>query len=87
MMDGYDMGGGWVLMIIAWAALLAVIVWAVLRVAPGREASSSLPTERPLQILDRRLANGDLDVETYDRLRTKLKGGYHEAPRAGTRDA
>jgi putative membrane protein len=87
MMDGYDMGGSWVLMIIAWAALLAVIVWAVLRVGPGGEAPSSLPTERPLQILDRRLASGELDDETYDRLRAKLKGGYREAPTAGTRDA
>jgi uncharacterized membrane protein len=28
--------------------------------------------ERPLDILDRRLASGEIDLETYDRLRERL---------------
>ncbi len=75
MMDGYGMsGGGWILMILAWAALLGVIVWAVVRIFPGRAATIGASSELPLEILDRRLARGEIDPDTYDQLRAKLAG-------------
>ncbi len=84
-MDGYDMGnGGWGLMIVAWVVLLAVIVWAVVRIAPGVGVSRSSPDERPLDILDRRLARGEIDADGYDRLRAKLMGGARETTKAGS---
>jgi putative membrane protein len=80
MMDGYGMGGGgWILMTLVWVLLLAVIVIAVVRIFPGRDdgPGQRLPPpaatpERPLEILDRRLASGEIDLETYDRLRERL---------------
>jgi putative membrane protein len=30
------------------------------------------PAETPREILDRRVASGEIDLETYDRLREKL---------------
>ena len=86
MMDGYDMGGGWVLMVVAWAALLAVIVWAVVRIAPGTGATPAPPREQPLEILHRRLASGEIDADTYEHLRDKLTGAQHETTKAGSRD-
>lgn len=75
MMDGYGMGGGgWILMILAWAALLGVIVWAVVRIFPGRTATTGASGEQPLETLDRRLAHGEIDLDTYDQLRAKLTG-------------
>lgn len=76
MMNDYNMGtGSWVLMVLVWMALLAIIVWAVMRVFPGRASSGGGGVERPLEILDRRLANGEIDADTYDQLRAKLTTG------------
>ncbi len=60
-----------------WIALLAVVVWAVARIVPSRGGavhSGSLPSkpEEPLEILNRRLASGEIDVKTYHQLRSEL---------------
>jgi putative membrane protein len=79
--NGYGMGeGGWILMIVFWALVVGLIIFAVIRIFPGRDTQSSPPTphvsrppaETPREILDRRLANGEIDLETYERLREKL---------------
>jgi uncharacterized membrane protein len=79
MMDGYGMGGaGWLMMATVWVALVVIVVVAVIRIFPRHDddgpasGASSVAPERPLAILDRRLANGEIDVETYDRLRERL---------------
>lgn len=77
MMDGWygDMGaGGWLLMTLFWVALLGVIVWAVASLFPSRrESADGLPAERPEEILDRRLARGEIDQTKYDELRARLR--------------
>jgi len=48
-----------------WVALLAVVVWAVARIVPRRGDDAREPPHsrgEPLEILDRRLASGDIDV-------------------------
>ncbi|MGW5193391.1 hypothetical protein ACWEOO_29360 [Kribbella sp. NPDC004138] len=59
--------GGWVLMIGIWGAILGLVVWAVTRI---------FPTDKPLRdaerSLDRRLASGELDPQTYRRIRDEL---------------
>lgn len=83
MFGGFGMGaGGWVLMMVFWVVLVAVIVWAIVRLVPSRTddvpdpqrwADESRPSaEAPQEILDRRLACGEIDVETYEELRSKL---------------
>ena len=84
MMDGYGNGygmgaGGWILMILFWAVLVGLIIFAVIRIFPGRDTQPSPPAPRvtrppadtPREILDRRLANGEIDLETHDRRREK----------------
>ncbi len=80
MMNGFHNGmdpGWWVLMSLLWIALIALIVWAAVRLLPGRspEAPRQIDAERPEEILDRRLATGEIDPDTYDTLRAKLGGG------------
>ena len=75
--------GGWVLMSIVWLALVVLIVWAATRLFPWREGPqstdhapfSSSRDDEARAILDRRLASGEIDVDTHDRLRTRLSGG------------
>jgi putative membrane protein len=67
--------GGWVLMIVFGTALLALIAWAIARFTPSRNDDVPEPlrsTDEPVEILDRRLARGEIDVETYEQLRSKL---------------
>ena len=75
MMDGYDMGsGGWTMMIILTLVVVALVIWAVARIAPRQRETTAAMTERPREILDRRLARGEIDSDTYDKLCAKLAG-------------
>ena len=83
MMDGWDGMGvaGWFLMTVLWVVLIAAIIWAVANLFPGRSSGQAAPDERPErsdEILDRRLASGEIDSATYDELRTKLRAARAE---------
>ena len=75
MMDGWhhDMdAGNWILMAVFWIAFLVLAAWVITSVLSGRGRQSE-PLERPEEILDRRLAAGEIDTKTYDKLRAKLR--------------
>jgi putative membrane protein len=63
--------GGWLLMALLWGGFLAVVVWAVARLFPrsrsGPDGGDSTDSE-----LDRRLAAGEIDEDTYRHLRGEL---------------
>lgn len=64
---------GWVLMSILWVVLIAAIVWALAALFGRADRSGSTAiADRPDEILDRRLATGEIDEKTYDALRAKL---------------
>jgi putative membrane protein len=69
---------GWVLMSVLWVILIAVIVWALAALfgRGDRSAGGAAISERPEEILDRRLASGEIDTETYEALRTKLRAAH-----------
>ncbi len=79
MMNGINDGmgaGGWLLMSVFWVVLIAVIVWVVAALSTrsgSRDAAASGMAERPDEVLDRRLASGEIDAATYDSLRAKLR--------------
>jgi putative membrane protein len=79
---GWGMGvGGWIAMTVFWVAVLALVVWGVTRLLPsGRGPDVGARRETPEEILDRRFAVGEIDAETYQRMRTELASG-----RAGRR--
>ncbi len=76
MMDGWSngMGAGWVFMVLAWVALIVLVVWAIGQLFPARSAGDSQERapETPQEILDRRLARGEIDTDEYARLRDAL---------------
>ena len=77
--DGGMGGAGWLLMTVFWVVLLAAVVWAVANLFPARrDGSSAVLPERPEDVLDRRLARGEIDPATYDELRGKLRAARAE---------
>lgn len=64
--------GDWLIMSVFWVALIGAIVWAVAHLFPRSDRGTTDRAERPDEILDRRLAAGEIDSATYDALRAKL---------------
>jgi putative membrane protein len=78
---GGGMGGGvWILMGLFWVALIALIIWLVVRLLPSKGQSAPTPPaptqlpapESPVEILDHRCARGEVDLETYQAQRAAL---------------
>ena len=66
---GHNMGFGGGFMWIIWILLIVAIVWLVIVVAK-QDRSSREPS--PREILDRRYAQGEIDDETYERIKKEL---------------
>ena len=69
--------GGWLLMALLWGSFLAVVIWAVARLFPGSRSGRGEPStpgggESAGSLLDQRLATGEIDEDTYVRLRGDL---------------
>ena len=77
---GGGMGlGAWLFMGTFWVALLALIVWLVVRLLPsGNRPASGGSVESPEDILDRRYARGEIDEQTYAAQRNALAA--HRGP-------
>jgi putative membrane protein len=73
--------GGMLGMILFWVVLIAAIVWAVSRLLPGRQAPPSPSVagqDTPEDILARRYARGEIDLETYQTQRAALSTARNE---------
>ena len=70
--NGWGSGLGMLVMLLVWGGLIALGVWAVARMTRGEAPRP--PVETPRQILDRRLASGDIDAEQYAEARHLLEG-------------
>lgn len=73
--DMHDWGAGWwvvmmIGMLLFWALVIVGIVWAVRELGTGRSERERLD---PVGVLDRRLAEGDISVEEYERRRTLIE--------------
>jgi putative membrane protein len=63
-------------MVVFWLILLGLIVWLVVRFQPSSRGGTARDTrESPLEILDRRLASGEIDLQTWQAHRAALLGG------------
>ena len=83
--DHMDWDGGWWLvmaigMVLFWALVIVGIVWFVRSLSSQgqhpayREPHRDSHVEDPLAILDRRLAEGSIEVEEYERRKRTLSG-------------
>lgn len=79
-------GGDWWwmgFMMLFWLAVLALLVWAVIRLSRAIEShhrstggvQPSQHRETPRETLDHRYAAGDIDSATYSEMRARLEGG------------
>lgn len=75
---GLAMGLGLLMMLAFWGAIIVGAVLLVRAVA-GRPPTAS-EAEEPLTILQRRYAAGELDRETYDRMRRDLQRPAGDTP-------
>ncbi len=78
MMGGYGNTGmgslGWLGMGVFWLVLVGLIVWLVMRLLPGRSGGGTTRTtgESTLEILDRRMASGEIDTKVWQTQRDAL---------------
>jgi putative membrane protein len=84
MMGWYGSGmgtAGWFVMGAFWIALVVLVVWLVIRLLPTSKDDTPKGTEprSALETLDRRLASGEIDVESYREARTALEAGKTSA--------
>ncbi|MDX1619459.1 MAG: SHOCT domain-containing protein [Nitriliruptorales bacterium] len=63
-------GWHWLWMVVVWAVVIALVAWAVVRVAPTNGPRGG----QARQILDERYARGEIDDDEYRRLRASLEG-------------
>jgi putative membrane protein len=73
---GNAMGSlGWLGMGVFWLLLLGLIVWLVMRLLPGTTGRTSNPIgDSAAEILDRRMASGEIDVPAWQAQRAALQG-------------
>ena len=81
-MHGDDVGAGWmIVMVLFWGAIILGIVWLIR--GSGRHwavpAESRIPTESPLEILERRFAEGAISIEDFKARRKALTEGSAQA--------
>jgi putative membrane protein len=72
---GNGMGSlGWLGMGVFWLLLLGLIAWLVMRLLPGSTDQTSRPNgDSAADILDRRMARGEIDVSEWQTQRTALQ--------------
>jgi putative membrane protein len=77
MMGSYGNGlssFGWLGMGVFWLLLLGLIVWLVLRLLPSSSRTSRPTGDSAAEILDRRMARGEIDVSEWQTHRAALQG-------------
>lgn len=71
---GWTMGGMWLLSILFWILIIAGVVlivrWMTERYSQGKISAA----ESPLDILKKRYARGEIDRETFEKMRRDIEG-------------
>jgi putative membrane protein len=66
--------------LVFWVALLGLIMWAVGRLLPGSSGEKTRAnSESALEILDRRMANGEIDMHDWQAQRSALMATQKES--------
>jgi putative membrane protein len=80
----HDIGWGWwLLMSVGMVAFWALVIWGIVTFARGGSSNPQplqKDPDRPLEILQRRLARGEISVEQYQKLRDALIGERERTP-------
>jgi putative membrane protein len=86
MMRGYGFDWGWLMLsfgTVLWMALLAVLVWALIRWLSSKTSTSTpmtmrMPPSGPSaeEILRQRYARGEIDTATFEQMRERLTASH-----------
>lgn len=68
--DGFGMGIPGLGMILVWVVIIVLVVWVVGALVGNRRRRD----KDARQILDERLAKGEIDQDEYEQLKTRLHG-------------
>ncbi len=73
-------GAGWwilmaAMMVVFWGLVILGVVWLIRSFAPGHHHSHAAHGGSALEVLDRRLAQGEISPEEYRERREVLRGG------------
>lgn len=78
---GYGWGGGLLMLLsmLLWVAVIALLVWALIRWLGPRSAGGGMQPPGPtgpsaMEILRQRYARGEIDGATFDQMRERLEG-------------
>lgn len=70
----YGFGGWWLLglglMLLFWAAIILLVIWAVRKLFPRQELSGH---DRALETLRQRYARGEINAAEYEQARARLE--------------
>ncbi len=66
MMGGFGMAGGGIL----WLLIVGLVIWAIVRAGNRETSSPAQPSAR--EVLDARLARGEITIDEYRKLRAEL---------------
>ncbi len=84
MLYAHNIGwAGWLVMSLGMVAFWALVIWAIVALVRGGTSGSrqtERDADRPLDVLQRRLARGEISVEEYDELRDALIGRREKTP-------
>jgi putative membrane protein len=70
---GGEMGPlGWVATGAFWVLILGLIVWVIARLLPGSTKTTSTAGDSPMEILNSRLASGEIDLAAWRAKRAAL---------------
>ncbi len=62
--------GGW--MLIFWIALVALIIWGIVKLSQRGGSNSSTPKRDPLDIAKERYAKGEISKEEFEQIKKEL---------------
>jgi len=74
---GMPFRGGGIFMIITTVIIIGIIIFLVIQLSKNKSLSGTIlnsGTENPIDILNKRLAKGEITEEEYERLRSKISG-------------
>jgi len=73
------MGGMWgfgafgmIFVVLFWGLLIFLVVWGIVRLTGGQGLSKSESHDSALEILQKRLASGEVTDEEYEKIRKKI---------------
>lgn len=70
---GWGMGGGWLLMVLFWGLVIAVIVVAAVFIT-RKSCGDGTGQDSAMDILKKRYAKGEITREEYESMRKDLEG-------------